>query len=252
MPPRSTNESSAARSKSSPEQTANQIRCLLKDGGSAEHASGVQWFFKDEIKSHGWYTADLRRAAIRFRRDVKTERGLDFLVQVADRLFAGSVLEGKAMAVFLLEKLDAEFGDREFKMFEAWLGRISSWADHDALVHYLIAPMIVARPARVKAVFRWARSTHGWHRRAACVALIQGTRAKMLFPQITKLADFLLTDEDDMVQKGLGWLLRETGKSNAKRTVPYLMKIRARAPRLVLRTACEKLPVAARERILAS
>jgi len=108
----------------------------------------VQWFFKDEIKSHGWYTADLRRAAIRFRRDVKTERGLDFLVQVADRLFAGSVLEEKVMAVFLLEKLDAEFGDREFKMFEAWLGRISSWADHDALVHYLIAPMIAARPDR--------------------------------------------------------------------------------------------------------
>jgi 3-methyladenine DNA glycosylase AlkD len=252
MPQRSINESSAARSKTSSEETANQIRRLLKDGGSAEHASGVQWFFKDAIKSHGWYTADLRRAAIRFRRDVKTEHGLDFLAQVADRLFAGSVIEEKIVAVFLLEKLDAEFGDREFKMFEAWLGRISSWADHDALVHYLIAPMIAARPDRVKAVFRWARSTHRWHRRAACVALIQGTRAKMFFPQITKLSDFLLTDEDDMVQKGLGWLLRETAKSNAKRTVPYLMKVRARAPRLVLRTACETLPVTVRERILAS
>src|SRR4030088_573579 len=98
MPQRSINESSAVRSKSSPEQTANEIRRLLKDGGSAEHASGVQWFFKDEIKSHGWYTADLRRAAIRFRRDVKTEHGLDFLVQIADRLFAGSVLEEKVMA----------------------------------------------------------------------------------------------------------------------------------------------------------
>jgi 3-methyladenine DNA glycosylase AlkD len=74
----------------------------------------------------------------------------------------------------------------------------------------------------------------------------------MFFPQITKLSDFLLTDEDDMVQKGLGWLLRETAKFNAKRTVPYLMKIRARAPRLVLRTACETLPVAVRKRILAS
>ena len=45
-----------------------------------------------------------------------------------------------------------------------------------------------------------------------------------------------------MVQKGLGWLLRETAKFDAKRTVPYLMKIRGRAPRLVLRTACETLP----------
>jgi len=53
-----------------------------------------------------------------------------------------------------------------------------------------------------------------------------------------------------MVQKGLGWLLRETAKHDAKRTVPYLMKIRERAPRLVLRTACETLPAAVREKIL--
>jgi 3-methyladenine DNA glycosylase AlkD len=54
-----------------------------------------------------------------------------------------------------------------------------------------------------------------------------------------------------MVQKGLGWLLRETAKFDAKRTVPYLMKIRGRAPRLVLRTACETLPPATKKQILA-
>jgi 3-methyladenine DNA glycosylase AlkD len=53
-----------------------------------------------------------------------------------------------------------------------------------------------------------------------------------------------------MVQKGLGWLLRETAKADARRTVPYLMSIRERAPRLVLRTACETLPAAVRKRIL--
>jgi len=44
--------------------------------------------------------------------------------------------------------------------------------------------------------------------------------------------------------------LRETAKVDAKRTVPYLMSIRDRAPRLVLRTACETLPAATRKRIL--
>ena len=234
-----------------PEEVAAQIRRALKAGGSAEHAAGVQWFFKDEIKSHGWYTADLRRAAVRFRREMKKERGLDFLVEVADHLFSGSVLEEKVAAVFLLEKLDAEFGDREFKRFESWLDRISSWADHDGLVHGLISPMVAAKPARTKAVFRWAKSPNRWQRRAACVALIRGARAKMFFPEITKLSNSLLRDDDDMVQKGLGWLLRETAKFDAKRTVPYLMKIRGRAPRLVLRTACETLPPGVRERILA-
>jgi 3-methyladenine DNA glycosylase AlkD len=250
MPKPSKAKSAAAETKASAEAVAAAIRHALRDGGSAVHAAGVQWFFKDKIKSHGWYTAELRRAAVGFRRELRKERGLEFLVDVADQLFSGLVLEEKVAAVFLLEKLDQEFGDREFKLFESWLDRISSWADHDGLVHYLISPMVAAKPARTKIVFRWAKSPNRWHRRAACVALIRGARVKMFFPEITKLSDLLLDDQDDMVQKGLGWLLRETAKFDAKRTVPYLMKIRERAPRLVLRTACETLPEEVRKRIL--
>jgi 3-methyladenine DNA glycosylase AlkD len=236
--------------KPSPATIAAEIRHLLRDGGSAGHAAGVQWFFKDAIKSHGWYTAKLRSAAVHFRRRIRQEFGLDFLVQVADKLFAGRVLEEKIFAVFLLEKLTGEFGDAEFRLFESWLPRISSWADHDGLVHYLIAPMVVAEPSRCRRVFRWAKSRNRWHRRAACVALIQGTRRKMFLPEIKRLSDLLLPDQDDMVQKGLGWLLRETTKADAKRTVPYLMSIREQAPRLVLRTACETLPASTRKKIL--
>jgi 3-methyladenine DNA glycosylase AlkD len=234
-----------------PQQIASQIRVALKNSGSLEHAKAVQWFFKEEIKSHGWYTARLRKAAVATRREIRKEAGLDFLLQVADQLFRGRVLEEKIFAVFLLEKLTSEFGDSEFRMFESWLARISSWADHDGLVHALIAPMMAEKASRATAVFRWAKSRDRWHRRAACVALIQGTRRRMFFPQIMRLSSLLLNDEDDMVQKGLGWLLRETAKADAKRTVPYLMRIRSRSPRLVMRTACETLPLATRRRVLA-
>jgi 3-methyladenine DNA glycosylase AlkD len=237
--------------KPSPTTMAAEIRHLLRDGGSAGHAAGVQWFFKEEIKSHGWYTAKLRSVAVSFRRQVRNEFGVDFLVQVADKLFVGRVLEEKIFAIFLLEKLTGEFDDAEFRLLESWLSRISSWADHDGLVHYLIAPMVAAKPNRSGRVFRWAKSKHRWHRRAACVALIQGTRRKMFFAEIKRLSNLLLSDQDDMVQKGLGWLLRETAKADAKRTVPYLMSIRDRAPRLVLRTACETLPARDRKKILA-
>jgi len=248
--PTSANGMSSA--KATPKAVAAQIRRALKDGGSAEHAAGVQWFFKEEIQSHGWYTAPLRRAVRRCRREILRENDFAFLTEVADKLFSGSVLEEKIAAVFLLEALDSHCDDREFEMFESWLDRISSWADHDGLVHSLIAPMVAAKAARTKSVFRWAKSRDRWHRRAACVALIRGAREKMFFPEIVKLSDSLLGDKDDMVQKGLGWLLRETAKFDARRTVPYLMKIRGRAPRLVLRTACETLPMAAKRRILAA
>lgn len=236
--------------KISPAYIADHIRRVLKDGGSAPHAEGVEWFFKEVIKSRGWYTAELRKVAVRFRRTILREQGREFLLDVADDLFNGDVLEEKVFAVFLLENQTQEFGDPEFRRFESWLSRISNWADHDALVHSLVSPMVSAKASRVKQSFRWAKSPKRWHRRAACVALIRGAREKKFFNEITRLSDQLLRDEDDMVQKGLGWLLRETAKADPKRTVPYLMKIREQAPRLVLRTACETLPRKLRTKIL--
>jgi 3-methyladenine DNA glycosylase AlkD len=236
--------------KITPHYIAAHIRRVLKDGGSAPHSEEVQWFFKEEVKSRGWYTAELRKVALRFRRAIVREQGMEFLLQVADQLFTGRILEEKVFAVFLLEKQTKNLGAKEFALFASWLDRVSSWADHDALAHYLLAPMVYADPTRCREVFRWAKSPNRWRRRAACVALIRGARAKQFFPEITRLSNLLVADQDDMVEKGLGWLLRETAKADPRRTVPYLMKIRARALRLVLRTACETLPAAERRRVL--
>jgi 3-methyladenine DNA glycosylase AlkD len=229
---------------------ANEIRRTLKAGGSPERSSSVQRFFKEEVQSHGWRTADLRRAALRWRREILQKSDLKFLLQVADNLFAGTINEDKNVAVFLLENITDKFGDEEFRLLESWLPRISNWSDHDALVHYLIAPMVVAKPARASRVFHWAKSRNRWFRRAACVALIQGARRKMFFSEIIRLSGTLLSDEDDMVRKGLAWLLRETAKADVQRAIPYLMSIREKAPRLVLRTACETLPRTTRKAIL--
>jgi 3-methyladenine DNA glycosylase AlkD len=68
--------------------------------------------------------------------------------------------------------------------------------------------------------------------------------------EATSITSLLVGDRDDMVQKGLGWLLREWGKVRPKETVPLLMTIRARATRLVLRTACERLSAGQRALVL--
>ena len=239
-----------SRRKLTPSYIAAHIRRVLKDGGSAPHSEEVQWFFKEEVKSRGWYTAELRKVAVRFRRAIVREQGMEFLLQVADKLFSGRYLEEKVFAVFLLENQTQLFGDKEFRLFTSWLDRVSSWADHDGLAHYLLSPMVAAEPRRARQVFGWAKSKNRWRRRAACVALIRGAREKQFLPEIVRLSGMLLADEDDMVQKGLGWLLRETAKHDARRTVPFLMKIRDRAPRLVLRTACETLSPSVRRRVL--
>jgi len=140
---------------------ADHIRRVLLDGASAPHSEDVQRFFKEEVASRGWYTAELRKVAYRFHRVLLKEHGVEYLVAVADDLFRGRVLEEKTMAVMLLEKSVHELGAKQFRLFE-WLDRISNWADHDALLHYLIGPMMADEASRARHVFVWARSRNRW------------------------------------------------------------------------------------------
>jgi hypothetical protein len=75
-----------AERKTVPASVANEIRRALKAGGSRERSSSVQQFFKEEVRSHGWRTADLRRAALRWRREILQQSDRKFLLQVADHL----------------------------------------------------------------------------------------------------------------------------------------------------------------------
>jgi len=208
-----------------PAYIAAHIRTVLKTGGSAPHSEDVQRFFKHEVKARGWRTAELRKVAKRFLRTILAEHGQPYLLLVADQLFAGEVLEEKNFAVMLLEGMTQSFGRAEFTLFETWLDRVTSWADHDGLVHYLIGPMVAADASYL-------------------------VRQHKNFSEIQGITELLLASKDDMVQKGLGWLLREAAKANREQAVAYLMEVRERLPRFVLRTACETLPVAERLRVL--
>jgi 3-methyladenine DNA glycosylase AlkD len=232
------------------ERWAGDIRADLRSKGSTVVARSSQRFFAEAVESHGWRTADLRRYARAAQKEILADGGDDLLLQVADRLFTGKNNEETHTAVILLQDRVRHCGDAEFKLFERWLRRITNWSQHDGLVHYLIGPMMVADRKRVSRIFVWAKSNDRWHRRAAAVALVHPARRKMYFAEIKRVSGLLLNDDDDMVQKGVGWLLRESAKADRARTVAYLTTICHRAPRFVLRTACETLPVATRRRVL--
>ena len=107
-----------------PASIAAEIRRVLRDGGSAEHAK-LQWFFKEEIKSHGWYTADLRKLAVSYRREILSQRGPAFLLSVADKVFPSDVLEEKVFAVFLLEsRLRISATANSEHLNDGWIGSL--------------------------------------------------------------------------------------------------------------------------------
>lgn len=222
----------------------------LKTHGSRRRAAGIQWFFREEVRSHGWRTADLRRYARALHAGYADN--LPRLLDVAEALFARGVLEEKVLGVVVLQRSVRRFGAVGFRRFERWLPLVATLADHDALAMGLIGPMMTADPSRSRRVFAWAKSRNRWHRRAAAVSLIDGVRHGLFRAEATEITKRLLADADDMVQKGLGWLLREWGKVRPHETIALLMRLKDRTPRLVLRTACERLAPADRARILSN
>ena len=90
-----------------------------------------------------------------------------------------------------------------------------------------------------------------WHQRAAAVSLIHSTRQHKNFDHIQRVSELLLTSDDDMVQKGLGWLLREAAKANPEQTVAYLMTIRESHPSPGFANGVRDARAATRARVLA-
>ena len=233
------------------EQLVRATRRELRSKASPEFARQVQRFFKEPVRAYGWRTAEVRKLAGRLRREILATGDSDLLLAVAEKLFAGPTLEEAVLGVALLQRSVCQFGSTEFRRLERWLPRIRNWAACDGFCTSLLGPMIAADPGRLGSVFRWAKSKNRWHRRAAAVSLVPAARRGMYTQQTLRLSDRLLQDDDDMVQKAVGWLLKEAGQVRRQPVVSYLLRVRGRAPRLILRIACEKLPQRTRRRVLA-
>lgn len=90
-----------------------------------------------------------------------------------------------------------------------------------------------------------ARSPDLWERRIAVLATLELIRRKE-YSSTLELVEMLLTDDQDLIQKACGWMLREVGEKDAQPLMNFLHKHAATMPRTMLRYAIEKLPLAER------
>ena len=79
-------------------------------------------------------------------------------------------------------------------------------------------------------------------RRASAVVLIYSVRKGEGLKDVFEISDALLVDEDIMVQKGYGWMLKEASNKYPHEVFEYVMKRKTDMPRTALRYAIEKLP----------
>jgi 3-methyladenine DNA glycosylase AlkD len=107
-----------------------------------------------------------------------------------------------------------------------------------------------AYPEYVGRLKKWAKSANRWVRRASAVSLILPARHGEFLADVFEIADILLLDNDDLVQKGFGWMLKEASKLHTKEVFAYIMKHKAVMPRTALRYAIEKMPQEMREKAM--
>jgi len=79
-------------------------------------------------------------------------------------------------------------------------------------------------------------------KRASAVSLIIPARNGRHLKDIFEIADILLLDKDDMVQKGYGLMLKEASHNHQKEVFDYVVAHKDVMPRTALRYAIEKMP----------
>jgi 3-methyladenine DNA glycosylase AlkD len=97
-------------------------------------------------------------------------------------------------------------------------------------------------PASIGEIVSWTDSSNRWLKRASAVSLIIPAKKGLFLNEILIISDRLLTDKDDMVQKGYGWMLKEASNLHRDEVYQYVFKRRRDMPRTALRYAIEKMP----------
>lgn len=126
--------------------------------------------------------------------------------------------------------------------------RINNWDLVDLAAYYVVGKYLADKPRDV--LYKLARSKNMWERRSAIVATAHFILKQKQVDDTFKIAEILVNDREDLVNKGTGWMLRAAGDVDRNRLLAFLDKHAATMPRILLRYSIEKLEKDQREHYL--
>lgn len=174
-------------------------------------------------------------------------------LEVAADLLDSPVHEARFFAVAALVRAYGKGGAEErtaiFNFYLARAARINNWDLVDASAPGIVGRHLPPGGGR-RTLGRLAESRDLWERRIAMVSTLEHIRRGELSNTFW-LAERLLDDEEDLMHKATGWMLREAGKRDAAALRGFLSRHAARMPRTMLRYAIERFPSRERRNWLA-
>jgi 3-methyladenine DNA glycosylase AlkD len=225
-------------------------------------------YFRGEVdlRFYNVGTKAMRDVARSIHGEHRSTWSVDDAMAFAAVLIRDRYLEVKSIGIEVVARRRREFTPRLLPAWKRWLAEnhSSNWATTDAICGMLIGPLLVQHPARAADMRSWARHRNMWVRRAAAVSLIPMVRPSTRVRAAGSLragggldiayevARTLHPDPHDLIHKAVGWLLRETGKSDSMRLERYLRSEGASIPRTTVRYAIERFPRQKRRDLLAA
>jgi len=219
-----------------------KIRKELKQNSDPHTKATGQSFFKEKVKIYGVKTALVTKIAKARDKEVLAMDKKEVFA-LCEELWQSGYMEESFIACHFSYLLGKNYEPADFKVFEKWVENyVSNWASCDTLCNHTIAAFVEKYPKYLGYLKKWAKSGNRWVRRGSAVTLIVPARHGKFLKEIFEIADILLLDRDDLVQKGYGWMLKAASEAHQKEVFEYVMKNKAIMPRTALRYAIEKMP----------
>lgn len=219
-----------------------QLRKDLKLLTNKEKAKFLQRFFKTEKGEYafgdvfiGLTVPQSRSIAQKYKNLTNSE---------IKKLMTSKIHEERLIALLLLVHNFENAGDKEKKsIFDFYLRHtkyINNWDLVDLSTSKIVGEYLFNKPKTI--LYTLAKSNSIWEKRISIIATFQFI-LNGEYEDTLKIAEILLHDKHDLIQKAVGWMLREVGKrSSQEAEEEFLKKHYKTMPRTTLRYAIERFP----------
>ncbi len=230
---------------------AIEVRRELKENSDEHTRQSAHRFFKEDINVYGVRTAVVGRIGRKYFKSIK-DRPKAEIFALCEQLWQSGYMEESFIACDWAYSIGKQYETADFAVFEKWVNTyVSNWASCDTLCNHSVGAFIEMYPEYLSSLKTWAKSPNRWVRRASAVTLVLPARQGKFLKEVFEIAGILLLDQDDLVRKGYGWMLKEASRKNQKEVFDYMMKNKKTMPRTALRYAIEKMPAELKKEAMA-
>ena len=230
-------------------RSLEKLRSKLRTMADPEKAKVLQRFFKTGPGQYGEGDVFLGIQVPALRKLAKENPDLDEAAfQV---LLRSSIHEERMLSLLILIQKYVRGTDEERKkIYDFYLENtsfINNWDLVDLSAEHVVGNFLMRGSRRP--LYLLAKSRSLWERRIAILATFHFIKQHE-FSDTLKIAAILLSDKEDLIQKAVGWMLREVGKRDLEAEEQFLRKSYQKMPRTMLRYAIERFPEEKRKQYL--